>query len=118
MRQQPKRAPLPPQFPRTLIHHEPDNSHCQCGCALKRISEDASEKLDYTPGVVTVERHFHAEICGITPSSLMLRDFDYYLTKGAAGQMFVRFACLIEWIHVIDYRANLVLIQEFVHSVK
>ncbi|WP_205871352.1 transposase, partial [Pseudomonas viridiflava] len=31
VRQQPKRAPLPPQFPRTLIHHEPDNSHCQCG---------------------------------------------------------------------------------------
>lgn len=46
VRQQPKRAPLPPQFPRTLIHHEPDNSHCQCGCALKRIGEDASEKLD------------------------------------------------------------------------
>ncbi|KWV74008.1 hypothetical protein PFL603g_02922 [Pseudomonas fluorescens] len=28
--------------------------------------------------------------------------------------MFVRFACLIKWIHVVDYRANLVL----VHSVK
>lgn len=59
--QQPKRAPLPPQFPRTLIHHEPDNSHCQCGCALKRIGEDASEKLDYTPGVFTVERHIRGK---------------------------------------------------------
>ena len=28
-----------------------------CGCALKRIGEDVSEKLDYTPGVFTVERH-------------------------------------------------------------
>jgi transposase len=36
---------------------EPDNSHCQCGCALKRIGEDVSEKLDYTPGAFTVERH-------------------------------------------------------------
>ncbi|KKY55867.1 IS66 family transposase zinc-finger binding domain-containing protein, partial [Pseudomonas amygdali] len=27
------------------------------GCALKRIGEDVSEKLDYTPGVFTVERH-------------------------------------------------------------
>jgi len=27
-RQQPKRAPLPPQFPRTVIHHEPDNTQC------------------------------------------------------------------------------------------
>ncbi len=61
MHQQPKRAALPPQFPRTLIYHEPDNSHCQCGCALKRIGEDANEKLDYTPGVFTVERHIRGK---------------------------------------------------------
>jgi transposase len=61
VRQQPKRAPLPSQFPRTLIHHEPENSHCRCGCALKRIGEDASEKLDYTPGVFTVERHIRGK---------------------------------------------------------
>lgn len=60
-RQKPKRAPLPPQFPRTLIHHEPDNTQCQCGCALKRIGEDVSEKLDYTPGVFTVERHIRGK---------------------------------------------------------
>jgi transposase len=62
MRQQPKRAALQPQFPRTLIHPEPDNGHCQCGCALKRIGEDASEKLDYSPGVFTVEHHIRGEM--------------------------------------------------------
>jgi transposase len=37
----------------------------QCGCALKRIGEDASEKLDYTPGVFTVERHIRGKwVCG------------------------------------------------------
>lgn len=56
-RQQPKRVPLPPQFPRTVIHHEPDNTQCACGCQLQRIGEDVSEKLDYTPGVFTVEQH-------------------------------------------------------------
>ena len=56
-RQQPMRAPLPPQFPRTMIHHEPDNTQCACGCQLQRIGEDVSEKLDYTPGVFTVEQH-------------------------------------------------------------
>lgn len=61
VRQKPKRTALPPQFPRTLIHHEPDNSHCQCGCALKRIGEDVSEKLDYTPGMFTVERHIRGK---------------------------------------------------------
>ena len=61
VRQKPKRTALPPQFPRTLIHHEPDNSHCQCGCVLKRIGEDVSEKLDYTPGVFTVARHIRGK---------------------------------------------------------
>lgn len=56
-RQQPKRAPLPPQFPRTVIRHEPENTQCVCGCQLQRVGEDVSEKLDYTPGVFTVEQH-------------------------------------------------------------
>ena len=54
---QPKRAPLPPELPRTEIRHEPDSTTCTCGCRMQRIGEDVSEKLDYTPGVFTVERH-------------------------------------------------------------
>ncbi len=60
-KQKPKRTALPPEFPRTLIHHEPDNTDCRCGCALKRIGEDVSEKLDYIPGVFTVERHIRGK---------------------------------------------------------
>ncbi len=55
--QKPKRAPFPQQFPRTVIHHEPENTECSFGCQLQRIGEDVSEKLDYTPGVFTVEQH-------------------------------------------------------------
>ncbi|WP_369796572.1 IS66 family transposase zinc-finger binding domain-containing protein [Cupriavidus sp. amp6] len=40
------------------MHHEPESGTCACGCALKRIGEDVSEKLDYTPGVFTVERPY------------------------------------------------------------
>lgn len=58
---QPKRAPLPPELPRTLIRHEPDNTQCRCGCQLKRIGEDISEKLDYVPGEFTVERHIRGK---------------------------------------------------------
>lgn len=61
VKQKPKRTALPAQFPRTLIHHEPDNTEYECGCTLKRIGEDISEKLDYTPGVFTVERHIRGE---------------------------------------------------------
>jgi transposase len=56
-RQQPKRMRLPAELPRTEIHHEPDSTLCRCGCQMRRIGEDVSEKLDYQPGVFTVERH-------------------------------------------------------------
>ena len=55
--QQPKRAALPPELPRVELHHEPDSMTCSCGCQLMRIGEDVSEKLDYSPGVLTVQRH-------------------------------------------------------------
>ena len=60
-RQQPKRAALPAGLPRVDIHHEPDSTTCGCGCQLKRIGEDVSEKLDYTPGVFTVEQHIRGK---------------------------------------------------------
>ena len=56
-KRQPKRTPLPAELPRTVIRHEPDNTQCACGCQLKRMGEDISEKLDYTPGTFTVEQH-------------------------------------------------------------
>jgi transposase len=56
-RQTPKRAALPPELPRTVIHHEPDSTTCACGNPLQRVGEDVAEKLDYTPGVFTVQRH-------------------------------------------------------------
>ena len=60
-RQKPKRSPLPPQLPRTEIHHEPEDLTCSCGCQRVRIGEDISEKLDYTPGVFTVERYIRGK---------------------------------------------------------
>ena len=57
----PKRAPLPAHLPRVERHHEPESTTCACGCALKRIGEDVSEKLDYTPGTFTVERHIRGK---------------------------------------------------------
>ena len=60
-KEQPKRQPLPADLPRREIRHEPDTTVCGCGCALKRIGEDVAEKLDYTPGVFTVERHLRGK---------------------------------------------------------
>ena len=63
-RQLPRRAALPSELPRVEMHHEPDSTTCTtagCGCTLKRIGEDVSEKLDYTPGLFTVERHIRGK---------------------------------------------------------
>jgi transposase len=53
----PKREPLPPHLPRREVHHEPQSTACECGCQMKRIGQDVAERLDYEPGVFTVERH-------------------------------------------------------------
>ena len=57
----PKRTALPAHLPRVDVRHEPEQTVCGCGCAMKRIGEDVSEKLDYTPGVVHVERHIRGK---------------------------------------------------------
>ena len=46
------------------MHHEPESTLCAtpgCGCQLLRIGQDVAEKLDYTPGVFTVERHIRGK---------------------------------------------------------
>lgn len=69
---QPKRAALPANLPRTDIHHEPDDITCACGCQRVRIGEDISEKLDYTPGSFTVERHIRGKwVC--TPCETLIQ---------------------------------------------
>ena len=56
-KQQPKRQLLAANLARREIRHEPESTTCQCGCQMLRIGEDVAEKLDYEPGVFTVERH-------------------------------------------------------------
>lgn len=58
---QPKRQTLPKHLPRVDIAHEPDSTVCDCGCQLRCIGQDVAEKLDYTPGVFTVERHIRGK---------------------------------------------------------
>ncbi len=61
IQQKPKRQSLPESLPRREIQHEPESTTCTCGCQLKRIGQDIAEKLDYQPGVFTVERHIRGK---------------------------------------------------------
>ena len=60
-RQTPKREKLPAHLPRREIRHEPEDTTCGCGTPMQRIGEDVAEKLDYQPGVFTVERHIRGK---------------------------------------------------------
>ncbi len=103
-RQQPKRVPLPPQFPRTDIHHEPDNTTCACGCQRVRIGEDVSEKLNYTPGVFTVERHIRGKrVCKACETLVQAAVPPQVIDKG------IPTAALLAWVLVAKYADHLPL---------
>jgi transposase len=57
----PKREKLPANLPRREVRHEPEDTTCGCGTPMQRIGEDVAEKLDYQPGVFTVERHIRGK---------------------------------------------------------
>jgi transposase len=48
-KQQPRREKLPAHLPRREVRHEPEDTTCGCGQAMKRIGEDVAEKLDHLP---------------------------------------------------------------------
>jgi transposase len=53
------RRPLPKDLPRIDIIHDlsEDEKQCGCGARLSRFGEEVSEKLDYIPARLRVERH-------------------------------------------------------------
>jgi transposase len=53
------RKPLPKDLPRIDIIHDlsEDEKQCACGAQLSRFGEEVSEKLDYIPAQLRVERH-------------------------------------------------------------
>ncbi len=53
------RKPLPDNIPRENIYHDisEDEKDCACGSSLSHIGEEVSEKLDYVPAKLKVQRH-------------------------------------------------------------
>lgn len=103
-RQRPRRAALPAHLPRTDIHHDPDTTTCNCGCALERIGEDISEKLDYTPGVFTVERHIRGKwVCRQCETLTQAPVPAHVIDKG------IPTAALLAWVLVSKFSDHLPL---------
>lgn len=82
-KQQPKREKLPANLPRREIRHEPENTTCGCGQAMQRIGEDVAEKLDYQPGVFTVERHVRGKwVCACCEKLVQAPVAPHIIDKG------------------------------------
>ena len=82
-KQTPKRQPLPAHLPRRDIRHEPETTTCGCGQAMKRIGEDVAEKLDYEPGVFTVERHVRGKwVCACCEKLVQAAVAPHIIDKG------------------------------------
>jgi transposase len=82
-KQQPKREKLPAHLPRREIRHEPENTTCGCGRAMKRIGEDVAEKLDSQPGAFTVERHVRGKwVCAKCKSLVQAPVAPHIIDKG------------------------------------
>jgi transposase len=82
-KQQPKREKLPAHLPRREIHHEPEDTTCGCGQPMQRIGEDVAEKLDYTPGVFSVERHIRGKwVCACCEKLVQAPVAPHVIDKG------------------------------------
>ena len=82
-KRQPKRQALPANLPRREIRHEPEDTTCGCGQAMQRIGEDVAEKLDYQPGVFTVERHIRGKwVCACCEKLVQAPVAPHVIDKG------------------------------------
>ena len=81
----PKRRPLPDHLPTLRIEHEPASTQCSCGCTLRRIGEDISEKLNFRPAQFYKEQHIRGkwvcDQCDILTQQAMAA---YVIDKGIA----------------------------------
>jgi len=48
---------LPSDLPSVDIRHDLESTSCSCGCEMRHMGDDVSQKLDYEPGTFTVENH-------------------------------------------------------------
>ena len=95
----PTRKPLPASLPRVDIAHEPENTTCDCGNPLSRISQDVSERLDYVLGVFQVERHIRGvwacKCCThlrqeAMPAQVLIAKYDDHLPLYRQGEIYER----------------------------
>ena len=82
----PKRRPLPDHLHTIRIEHEPASTQCACGCQLRRIGEDVSEKLHFRPAQFYKEQHVRGKwVCDQCDTLTQQAMPAYVIDKGIAS---------------------------------
>ena len=82
----PKRRLLPDHLDTIRIEHEPESTQCACGCTLRRIGEDISEKLNFRPAQFYKEQHIRGKwVCDQCDTLTQQAMPAYVIEKGIAN---------------------------------
>jgi transposase len=105
--QKPARRPLPEHLPREDVLHPAPCTCPTCGGALRRISEEITETLDYVPGRFKVVRHIREKLsCRACDTVVAAPAPDHAIARGRAG------AGLLAHIVVSKYDDHLPLYRQ------
>jgi transposase len=84
--QKPARRPLPEYLPREDLRHPAACTCPSCGGALRKISDEVTETLDYVPGRFKVIRHIREKLsCRACDTVVAASAPDHAIARGRAG---------------------------------
>src|SRR5437763_11660426 len=84
--QKPARRPLPEHLPREDLRHPAPCTCPSCGGALRKISDQVTETLDYVPGRFKVVRHIREKLsCRVCDTVVAAPAPDHAIARGRAG---------------------------------
>ena len=105
--QKPARRPLPEHLPREDLRHPAACTCPSCGGALRKISDQVTETLDYVPGRFKVVRHIREKLsCRACDTVVAAPAPDHAIARGRAG------AGLLAHIVVSKYDDHLPLYRQ------
>src|SRR5437764_10876412 len=105
--QKPARRPLPEHLPREDLRHPAACTCPSCGGALRKISDEVTETLDYVPGRFKVIRHIREKLsCRACDTVVAAPAPDHAIARGRAG------AGLLAHIVVSKYDDHLPLYRQ------
>ena len=106
----PKRRPLPDHLETVRIEHEPASTQCHCGCTLRRIGEDISEKLNFRPAQFYKEQHVRGKwVCDQCDTLTQSAMPAYVIDKGIATPELLSHVLVSKYAdHLPLYRQRLI----------